>query len=47
MPKTTLIDCCIKKQAYREVAQILGIHGCDVIDRNTHECDILGTKAEK
>lgn len=22
MPKTTLIDCCIKKYAYREVSQI-------------------------
>ena len=27
--------------------KILGIHGCGVVDRNTHECDILGNEAKK
>ncbi len=26
---------------------ILGINGCSVVDRNTHECDILGNEAKE
>ena len=28
-------------------SQTLGIHGSSVIDRNTHECGILGNKAKE
>ena len=41
MPKTTLIDCCIKKYAYREVSQIyqeLEISG-EGLAQSQVECD--------
>ena len=35
MPKTTLIDCYIKKYAYREVSQIYESHARSEINRST------------